>query len=100
MDKAAYLEFVVEIIRRSEPQQGFEVLQRQWLVERIFGWMTRWKRLARDYERRIDVSTAMITSQWPGSSCAEMLSREFPNGLLATLIVYCYVPHFLGFEFD
>src|SRR5829696_2369921 len=56
MDKAAYLDFVVEIIRRSDGQKGFEVLPRRWVVERTFGWMTRWRRLVRDYEQRIDVS--------------------------------------------
>src|SRR5215208_5830161 len=60
MDKAAYLDFVVEIIRRSDGQKGFEVLPRRWVVERTFGWMTRWRRLVRDYEQRIDVSYAMI----------------------------------------
>jgi transposase len=60
MDKAAYLQFVIEIVRRSEQQQGFHVLPRRWVVERTFGWMMRWRRLVRDYERRIDVSTAMI----------------------------------------
>jgi transposase len=60
MDKAAYLEFVIEIIRRSDERQGFEVLPRRWVVERTFGWMTRWRRLVRDYEARIDVSQAMI----------------------------------------
>jgi len=33
---------------------------RRWVVERTFGWMTRWRRLVRDYEQRIDVSQAMI----------------------------------------
>lgn len=60
MDKAAYLDFVVEIIRRRDGPQGFEVLPRRCVVERTFGWMTRWRRLVRDYERRIDVSKAMI----------------------------------------
>jgi transposase len=59
MDKAAYLDFVVEIIRRSDQQKGSEVLPRRWVVERTFGWMTRWRRLVRDYEARIDVSHAM-----------------------------------------
>ena len=40
--------------------KGFEVLPRRWVVERTFGWMTRWRRLVRDYEARIDVSQAMI----------------------------------------
>lgn len=60
MDKAAYLDFVVEIIRRPEEQQGFAVQPRRWVVERTFGRMVRWRRLVRDYERRIDVSRAMI----------------------------------------
>ena len=60
MDKAAYLELVIEIVRRRDGQKGFEVLPRRWVVERTFGWMIRWRRLVRDYERRIDVSTAMI----------------------------------------
>ena len=58
MDKAAYLEFVLEIIR--DGVCGFEALPRRWVVERTFGWMIRWRRLVRDYERRIDVSKAMI----------------------------------------
>ena len=60
MDKAAFLDFVIEVVRRIEGQQGFEVLPRRWVVERTFGWMIRWKRLVRDYEQRIDVSEAMI----------------------------------------
>ena len=60
MDKAAFLDFVIEVVRRTEGQQGFEVLPRRWVVERTFGWMIRWRRLVRDYEQRIDVSEAMI----------------------------------------
>ena len=60
MDKASYLDFVVEVIRRSDQQQGFKVLPRRWGVERTFGWMIRWRRLVRDYEMRIDLSQAMI----------------------------------------
>jgi transposase len=60
MNKAAYLAFAVEIVRRSDKQVGFAVLPRRWVVERSLGWMTRWRRLVRDYEGRIDVSQAMI----------------------------------------
>jgi len=60
MDKAAYLQFVLDIIQRRDGQKGFEVLPRRWVVERTFGWMIRWRRLVRDYERRIDVSTTTI----------------------------------------
>ena len=60
MDKAAFLDFVIEIVRKMEGQEGFEVLPRRWVVERTFGWMMRWRRLVRDYEQRIDVSEAMM----------------------------------------
>ena len=54
MDKAAYLDFTVQVVNDPTPV-GFEVLPRRWVVERTFGWMTRWRRLVRDYEERIDV---------------------------------------------
>ena len=60
MDKAAFLDFVIEIVRRIDAEAGFKVLPRRWVVERTFGWMTRWRRLVRDYETRCDVSEAMI----------------------------------------
>ena len=60
MGAAAFLDFVVEIVRKLENQKGFEVLPSRWVVERTFGWMTRWRRLVRDYEQRCDVSEAMI----------------------------------------
>jgi len=60
VDEAAFKNFVVEIVRRIDANPGFKVLPRRWVVERTFGWMTRWRRLVRDYEKRIDVSKAMI----------------------------------------
>jgi putative transposase len=60
MSVAAYHDSVIEAVRKLAGQQGFQVCQHRWVVERTFGWMTRWRRLARDYERRRDVSEAMI----------------------------------------
>ena len=60
MDKAAFLDFVIEVVRRLDDEPGFKVVPRRWVVERTFGWLTRWRRLVRDYEQRIDVSEAMI----------------------------------------
>lgn len=60
MSKAACHGFVVEIVRKLADQRGFQPLPRWWVVERTFGWMTRWRRLVRDHERRCDVSEAMI----------------------------------------
>jgi transposase len=41
-------------------QKSFKVLPRRWVGKRIFGWPTRWRRLVRDYEKRIDLSSATI----------------------------------------
>ena len=50
LDKAAFRDFILEIVRRSDTEAGFKVLPRRWVVERTFGWMTCWRRLVRDYE--------------------------------------------------
>ena len=60
MDKAAFRDFTIQVVKRSDAAVGFEVIPRRWVVERTFAWMTRWRRLARDYEERIDCSEAMI----------------------------------------
>lgn len=59
MDKAAFRDFTIEVVRRIDTEPGFKVLPRRWVVERTFAWLTRWRRLVRDYEARIDVSEAM-----------------------------------------
>jgi transposase len=44
----------------GKQQQGFEVLPKRWIVEHTSGWFNRYRRLSRDYERRADVSEAMV----------------------------------------
>jgi putative transposase len=60
LDKAAFPDFIVEVVRKVQDQHTFVPLPRRWVVERTFGWMMRWRRLVRDYEQRIDVSRQMI----------------------------------------
>ena len=40
----------VEIVRRSDSTQGFEVLPNRWVVERTLAWLNRCRRLAKDFE--------------------------------------------------
>ena len=49
----------VEVVKRTSPH-SFQVLRRRWVVERTFGWLMRYRRLARDYERTAANSEAMI----------------------------------------
>lgn len=58
-DEAAMLDVTIEVVRRIEGRSGFQPLPRRWVVERTFAWLTRWRRLLRDDEARIDVSEAM-----------------------------------------
>src|SRR5690606_30552462 len=41
----------LEVVKLPEAKHGFVLLPRRWVVERSFGWMARFRRLARDYER-------------------------------------------------
>ena len=48
------------VARRIAGSTGFVLLPRRWVVERTFGWLGRWRRLARDYEELPKVSEAMV----------------------------------------
>jgi len=41
----------LEVVKLPTAKHGFVLLPRRWVVERSFGWMARFRRLARDYER-------------------------------------------------
>jgi transposase len=49
----------VEVVQRIAPH-SFQVLRRRWVIERTFGWLMRYRRLVRDYERTTANSEAMI----------------------------------------
>ena len=42
--------WLIEIVKRGEAHR-FVVLPKRWIVERTFAWISRNRRLARDYER-------------------------------------------------
>lgn len=41
----------LEVVKLPDTKRGFVLLPRRWVVERSFGWMARFRRLARDFER-------------------------------------------------
>ncbi|MEM8494478.1 MAG: transposase, partial [Planctomycetota bacterium] len=69
----------LEVVKLPQAKRGFVLLPRRWVVERSFGWLTRFRRLGRDYERLAStlkgmhllafaaIMLAKLVS-WPGSS--------------------------------
>jgi len=49
----------LEIVKRSEAHR-FVILPKRWIVERSFGWMVRYRRLARDFERHARKAAAFV----------------------------------------
>ena len=47
------------VVKLQEAKRGFVLLPRRWVVERSFGWASRFRRLARDYERLAETLAAM-----------------------------------------
>ena len=54
-DQASDHGIQLEVVKHTEAKKGFVLLPRRWVVERTFGWLGRFRRLARDYERLANV---------------------------------------------
>lgn len=50
--------WVIEIVRPPAGARGFQVLPRRWVVERSLAWLTRCRRLSRDFEARPQTTEA------------------------------------------
>jgi transposase len=50
----------IEIVERSATTVGFEVLPKRWIVERTLAWISRFRRMARDFERYATTVAAFI----------------------------------------
>ena len=50
----------VEIVKRPDTANGFEVLPRRWVVERTLAWLNRCRRLAKDFENLTRNALAFI----------------------------------------
>lgn len=56
-----YLRLTVKTVSRPKDATGFVVLPRRWVVVRSLSWITQARRHARDYERLVQHSEALIT---------------------------------------
>jgi putative transposase len=68
---AALTGWVLEIVKRSDDLQGFVVLPHRWIVERTFAWLTKYRRLTRDYEE-----TTKSSEAWVRLAMIHLMSRR------------------------
>jgi len=52
--------WTLQIVKRSDTAQGFEVLPRRWVVERTCASLGRCRRLARDWEKTVESAEARV----------------------------------------
>ena len=50
--------WTVQFVKRSDKAKGFVVLPRRWVVERTLAWLSRNRRLAKDFETLIATAEA------------------------------------------
>jgi Transposase DDE domain len=68
---AGHGQWTLEIAKRSDQVDGFQVLPRRWVVERTFAWFGRNPRLAKDFERTVTSSQA-----WLYLASVQLLARR------------------------
>ena len=52
--------WTLEIVKRPRDSHHFEVLPRRWVVERTFAWLSRCRRLSKDYEALTETTEAWV----------------------------------------
>ena len=62
----------LEVVKHTEAKRGFLLLPRRWVVERTFGWLGRFRRLARDYER-----LAITLKAWHWIAALTLLLKNY-----------------------
>ena len=50
----------IEIVKRCDSSKGFVVEPQQWIVERTIAWLSRCRRLAKDWENRSHSALAFL----------------------------------------
>ncbi len=73
----------VEVVQRPRTK-GFEPLPKRWVIERTFGWLMQYRRLARDYEALPERSRAMIHWAMANKMARELTGESTPTWRIET----------------
>jgi putative transposase len=68
---AAFAGWVLEIVSRPAEAQGFVVLPKRWIVERTLAWLSRYRRLSKDYEE-----TSQSSETWVRLAMIHLMLRR------------------------
>ena len=64
--------WMVQTIMRPKDAEGFVPLRVRWVVERTFAWLGRSRRLAKDWERRVENSISWVLVASIGFMCKRL----------------------------
>lgn len=64
-------DWTLEIGKRSDKRQGFELLPRRWVVERTFAWLNRNRRLAKEFD-----ATIASAETWLYITSVQLIARR------------------------
>ena len=67
-------QWTVQIVKRSDKAKGFEIIPRRWVIERTLAWLSRNRRLAKDFEASLESAMA-----WMELACVKLLIRRLSN---------------------
>ena len=63
--------WALEIVKRPRDSHHFQVLPRRWVVERTFAWLSRCRRMSKDYEALSDT-----TEVWTHIAMVHLMLRR------------------------
>lgn len=69
----------LEVVKLAQTRHGFVLLPHRWIVERSFAWASRFRRLARDYERLPSSFAALHWLAFAGLMLSSLAS-SIPSG--------------------
>ena len=67
------------MVKLPAAKKGFVLLPRRWVVERSFGWLARFRRLARDYERTAEVLAGWHWVAFAGLMLTRVMELAHPG---------------------
>ncbi len=73
-----HYQITLEVVSNPANQKGFVVVPRRWVVERTFAWLSKYRRLSKDYEHRVEYSETWVYI----ASISRMLHSLSPNDQL------------------